>query len=94
MATVDLVFDLVFRINREVGYDDAGNITPGGVADVTLSGIRALSTAVSHLRDMVTQLAPADPAKLADLVAISAKLEAVSAKIDAKFAGLKLTETA
>jgi hypothetical protein len=92
MATIDQVFDLVSRINKEVGFDDSGNITPGGVADVTLSGLRALSTSVSHLTDLVNGLSQsADSAKLD---AIKAELDAVNSKIDAKFAGLKITETA
>ena len=91
MATIDQVFDLVSRVNREVGYDDTGNITPGGVADSTLSTLRALSAAVGHLTDLVTSLAPGSDA--AKLDAVKAELDAVNAKIDAKFAGLKLTET-
>ncbi len=86
VATIDQVYDLAFRVNKEVGYDDSGNITSGGVADVLIksshtveAGVKSLQTAVSQLPGGSVQLQPV----LDAIAALSTKVDTVSAKVDA-----------
>lgn len=89
--------DALIAVQREVGYvtdqsdPNYGKLTPNGVADVALSGIRALASTLAQLMSMVQASAPGQDA--AAIAALKQELDDLGTKIDAKFAGLKLDET-
>ena len=92
MATLDQVYELVFRINRQVGTDDGGNFTSGGFASTLLLGNSAWQQSVdktlAELKSAVDGLAGQGipPANLAPIQEALTKLQsdvtAVRAKTD------------